>query len=105
MKQMSLFKREKPARGGIDQQELALVRNEVGEKVGYVHGTYEEVEYWCEENGYWVDRYLDNIAPNVVQSGFKYVGSGANPFAVARPIYKKDDDNNFIGYTSFKEKF
>ncbi len=105
MQQMSLFKREKPVRGGIDQQELALVRNMSGEKVAYVHGTYEEVEYWCDENDYWVDRYLDHVAPNVVQSRFKYIGSGVNPFDIAKPIYKKDGQNNFLGYTDFKEKF
>ena len=48
--------RKKTPRGQIDIQEYALIRNKEGGKAGYVHGTYEEVEIYCEEKGLWVDR-------------------------------------------------
>ena len=41
----------------------------------------------------------------VVQSKFKYIGSGQNPCAVAKPIYQRNEKGEFIGYTVFKEKF
>ena len=94
-----------PRRGQIDEQEYALIRNKEGGKAGFVHGTYEEVEYYCENNDLWVDRYLDHVDPMTVQRRFKYVGSGHDPCAVARPIYQYDDKGNFIGYTEFKEKW
>ena len=57
-KQLELdFQLSKPIpRGQIDQQEYARVLNSVGVFVDYVHGTYEEVENYCDINNYWLDR-------------------------------------------------
>ena len=106
MKQQELeLGNTRPPRGQIDQQEYALVLDKEGNKAGYVHGTYEEVEFYCDEKEYWVDRYLGHVDPMVVQSKFTYVGSGANPCEVAKPIYQRNEAGEFIGYTVFKEKF
>ena len=105
MKQQDLNLGIKIRRGQIDEQEYARVLNSFGVFQEYVHGTYEEVEAYVEKNNLWVDRYLDHVDPMTVQSGFKYVGSGHNPASVARPIYQRDEDGKFIGYTEFKEKW
>ena len=102
---MSAIPLRRPVRGGIDRQEYARVLSADGKFKEYVHGTYEEIEYYCDKNDVWVGRYLNHVDPMVVQSKFKYVGSGANPCEVAKPIYKRDEEGNFIGYTVFKEKF
>ena len=97
----------KPTRGQIDRQEYALIRDAEGGKVGYVHGTYEEVEFYCVANDLWVDRYLDHVTPMTVQKHFKYVGSGQNPCATAVPFYneKADPKTGIRGHRIFKEKF
>ena len=105
MKQMELFEKQRPPRGQIDQQEFAIVLNADSSEKDWVHGTYEEVEFYCDANDLWVDRYLDHVTPMTVQSKFKYVGSGQNPCDVARPIYKRNEAGDFIGYTEFKEKW
>ena len=106
MKQQELnFEKDRPPRGQIDSQEYALIRDKEGAKAGYVHGTYEEVEFYCDANDLWVDRYLDHVTPMTVQSKFEYVGSGANPCEVAKPIYQRNEKGEFTGYTVFKEKF
>ena len=92
-------------RGQIDQQEYARVLDKEGNFKEYVNGTYDEVEDYCQNKGYWVDRYLDHVDPMVVQAHFQYVGSGHNSTDVARPIYQRDKDGKFIGYTEFKEKW
>ena len=104
-KQLEFEFNKKPQRGQIDIQEYALIRNREGGKAGYIHGTYEEVEFYCDANDLWVDRYLDHVDPMTVQAHFKYVGSGHNPCDVARPIYQRDENGKFIGYTEFKEKW
>ena len=106
MKQQELkFERERPPRGQIDRQEYARVLDGAGDFKEYVHGTYEEVEFYCDANDVWVDKYLNHVDPMVVQSKFKYIGSGQNPCAVAKPIYQRNEKGEFIGYTVFKEKF
>ena len=92
MKQQEFEFEKKLPRGQIDQQEYALIRNMEGGKVGYVHGTYEEVERYCENKNYWVDRYLDHVDPMTVQKHFKYVGSGQNPCSVATPFWSEKID-------------
>jgi peptide methionine sulfoxide reductase MsrA len=77
-------------RGQIDSQEYARVLNKEGHFQEYVHGTYDEVEDYCKDKGYWVDRYFDHVDPMTVQKGFRYIGSGHNPAGVSRPFdYKK----------------
>jgi hypothetical protein len=108
VKQQELnFEKERPARGQIDQQEYALIRDKDGGKADYVHGTYEEVEFYCDAEGLWVDRYLDHVTPMTVQKHFKYVGSGQNPCATAVPFYneKADPKTGIRGHRIFKEKF
>ena len=47
MRQQELnFEKERPPRGQIDRQEYALIRDKDGGKADYVHGTYEEVEFY-----------------------------------------------------------
>ena len=52
----------------------------------YVYGTYEEVEAFAKKiNGY-VVRYLDHVAPFVVQKNFTYVGKQmGDPYSVSVP--------------------
>ena len=79
----------------------------------YVLGTYEEIEKYAEDNNTCVDRYLDHVNPSCVTSKFKYVGTGQNPYAVAKPIYINESYEDklgrqlykFTGYRQFKEKF
>ncbi len=107
MRQQEFDFETKPARGQIDRQEYALIRDKEGGKVGFVHGTYREVEFYCDANDLWVDRYMDHIDPMIVQKHFKYVGSGQNPCAVAIPFYneKVDPNTRIRGHRTFKEKF
>ena len=56
----------------ISHIEYAVVFNAEGHFQEYCHGTYEEVESYCEQKGWYVDRYLDNVAPSTVQKGFRY---------------------------------
>ena len=84
----------------IDQQELAKLQT--GE---LVYGTYEEVEKYAEDLDTCVDRYFDHINPSNVQKYFTYIGSKADHYQAARPIYLKDENNNFLGMREFKEKF
>ena len=62
--------------------ELARLAN--GE---YVLGTYEEVEKYAEEENTCVDQYLNHVNPSTVTSRFKYVGTGVNPYNIAKPFY------------------
>ena len=79
----------------------------------YVLGTYEEIEAYAEKESTCVDRYLDHINPSCVTSKFKYVGTGENPYGVAKPIYINQPYRDklgricyeFKGYRQFKEKF
>ena len=51
-----------------------------------VYGTYEEVEAYCEIAETCVDRYLDHVAPFVVQKNFKYIGNSmSDPYSVSVP--------------------
>jgi len=68
----------------ISKIEYAVVFNGEGHFQEYCHGTYEEVEFYCEQRGWYVDRYLDNVAPSTVQKGFRYVGKGVDPCATNR---------------------
>ena len=52
MKQLNLLDSFKPPRGGIDKQEFAEILDEEGKFKQYAHGTYEEIEYYCEQNRY-----------------------------------------------------
>ena len=99
--------KERPPRGSIDQQEYASILDKEGSDMGYVHGTYKEVEFWCEEKEYWVDRYMGHVDPMTVQKHFKYVGSGANPCSAARPFYtmKVDPKTGTRGVLVHKEKW
>lgn len=69
-----------PKTGGIDKMEFAKVLNSDGSFSEFVYGTYEEVEEYCNTFNKWVDRYLDHVAPHVVQSGLRYVGIGTDPY-------------------------
>lgn len=59
-----------------------------------VYGTYEEVENYALKNNTCVDRYLDHVAPFIVQKEFKYIGNQmGDPYAVSTPWdYKKQCD-------------
>ena len=79
-----------------------------------VLGQYEEVEAYAEEQNTCVDKYFDYVNPSTVYKRFKFVGKGANPYGVARPIYINKPDGTdkfgrqkykFVGYREFKEKF
>ena len=61
--------------------ELAKLQNKE-----LVYGTYEEVEAYAEKKETCVDRYLDHVAPFVVQKSFTYIGKQkGDPYAVATP--------------------
>ena len=59
-----------------------------------VYGTYEEVENYALKNNTCVDRYLDHVAPFIVQKEFKYIGNQmGDPYAVSTPWdYEKECD-------------
>jgi hypothetical protein len=84
MKQLDLLDSLKPPRGGIDKQEFALILDAEGNFKQYAHGTYEEIEYYCEQNNCWVDKYLNYVAPHVVRQGFDYIGSGPGHYELQR---------------------
>lgn len=99
-KQLELdFDKGRPPKGGIDQQEFAEVLDASGENSEYVLGTYDEIEYYCDRNNSWVNKYLDYVAPSTVRQGFKYVGSGPNPYELQRgfnyDISEKIIDDSF----------
>ena len=62
--------------------ELARLAN--GENV---LGTYEEIEKYADKQNTCVDQYLNHVNPSTVSSKFKYIGNGANPYAIAKPFY------------------
>ena len=70
----------------------------------YVLGTYEEIEKYAEEQDTCVDRYLDHVNPSCVTSKFKYVGTGVNPYAVAKPVYINEAVENNMGQTVYRSK-
>ena len=87
-KQLELdLKQDLPRTGGIDSMEFALVidTNDQWKKTEYLLGTYEEIEAYCDKTtNLYVDRYLDYVAPSSIRQGFKYVGSGKNPYELQR---------------------
>jgi len=92
MKQLNLLDSLKPPRGGIDKQEFAEILDEEGKFKQYAHGTYEEIEYYCEQNNCWVGRYLDYVAPSSVRQGFDYVGTGTGHYVLQRGFdYEKHE--------------
>jgi len=68
----------------IDKLEYAKVHNEEGYFQEYCHGTYEEIESYCTEKGWYVDRYFDHVNPSTVQKGFRYIGAGVDPVELQR---------------------
>jgi len=71
-----------------------------------IYGTYDEVESYCEKNDTCVDRYFNHVNPSTVQKAFTYVGNSmCDPYAIAKPIYKFNEDGSFAGLRIFKEKF
>jgi len=70
--------------GHIDQCEFAQVYNKEGNFQEYCHGTYEEIEAYCEQKEFWVNKYLDHVNPATVRAGFRYVGKGTNPYELQR---------------------
>jgi len=68
----------------IDKLEYAKVHNEEGHFQEYCHGTYEEIEFYCEQKGWYVDKYFDHVNPSTVQKGFRYIGAGVDPVELQR---------------------
>ena len=52
-----------------------------------------------------IEAWSSNVTPAMAQSHFTWVGKKTNPYVVAKPIYVKDEENNFLGYREFKEKW
>ena len=63
--------------------EIAIVIDEQGKK-HEVYGTWEEVERYADSIDGWVDKYLDHLAPCMVQSNFTYIGNGNDPYQKSR---------------------
>jgi len=85
MKQIEMnLGKKKPVSGGIDKMEFAIAIDASGQGTYNLLGTYEEIEFYCDSNNLWVDRYLDYVAPSTVRQGFNYVGSGKNPYELQR---------------------
>ena len=68
----------------IDKLEYAKVHNKEGYFQEYCHGTYEEIESYCKEKDWYVDRYFDHVNPSTVQKGFRYIGPGTDPVELQR---------------------
>jgi hypothetical protein len=69
-----------PRTGHISDMEFAKVLDKAGNHVMYAMGTYEEVEDFCKRKGYWVDKYLDYVAPSTARQGVEYVGRLQDPY-------------------------
>ena len=81
MKQQNLdLKIELPRTGHISDMEFAKVLDKAGNHVMFAMGTYEEIEDFCERKEYWVDKYLDYVAPSTARQGVEYVGRLQDPY-------------------------
>lgn len=81
MKQQELnLVQDLPRTGHISDMEFAKVLDKAGNHVMYAMGTYEEVEDYCQRKGYWVDKYLDYVAPSTARAGVEYVGRSQDPY-------------------------
>ncbi len=69
-----------PKTGHISDMEFAKVLDKESKHVMYAMGTYEEVEDFCMRKGYWVDKYLDYVAPSTARAGVEYVGRSQDPY-------------------------
>ena len=69
-----------PRTGHISDMEFAKVLDKAGNHVMYAMGTYEEVEDFCKRKDYWVDKYLDYVAPSTARQGVEYIGRGPDPY-------------------------
>ena len=58
-----------------------------------------------DKEGLAVEQWTSDITPAMAQSHFTWVGKRTNPFVVAKPIYLKDENNNYLGKREFKEKW
>ena len=63
--------------------EIAIVIDEQGKK-HEVYGTWEEVERYADSIDGWVDKYLDHLAPCMVQSNYTYIVDGHDPYQKSR---------------------
>lgn len=88
---------------------FAKAQDNQGQFVYLMADTEAEIEHFCE-NGVLgdelaIEAWCYNVTPIMACFHYKWVGSRRNPFVIAKPIYKYDDNGKFIGYTEFKEKF
>ena len=76
----------------------------------------EAIENYCEDysprgiyphesNGLAIDAWPNTVDPIMVAFHFKWVGKRNNPFVIAKPIYKYDEDGKYVGRREFKEKW
>ena len=61
--------------------DIQLVKLSNGE---YISGSDIEIDNYCREQILYVERWLNHVNPSSVQKGFKYVGSGRNPYELKR---------------------
>ena len=73
----------------------------------YAEGTEkEEIKEYCEQKETDVKHWLNYVAPSTVQSHFTYIGKRmCDPYSIARPIYQRDENGEYVGLTEFKEKW
>ena len=71
-----------------------------------VYGEKEEIKEYCEQKETDVKHWLNYVAPSTVQSHFTYIGKRmCDPYSIARPIYQRDENGEYVGLTEFKEKW
>lgn len=88
---------------------FAIAKDEFGKMHHLAAETEEMIEKYCEGSLLKAEmaivEWASWVTPAVVAKDFKWVGESRNPYSISLPIYKYDDEGNFIGYKEFKEKF
>ena len=71
-----------------------------------VYGEKEEIKEYCEQKETDVETWINYLPPSTVQSHFTYIGKRmCDPYSIARPIYKRDENGEYVRLTEFKEKW
>ena len=88
---------------GYKTLSVKLVKLDNGE---LVYGEKEEIKEYCEQKETSVLTWINYLPPSTVQAHFTYIGKRmCDPYSIARPIYKRDENGEYVGLTEFKEKW
>ena len=88
---------------------FAKVQDKFGEHHYLSANNEDEIDKYCDGGVLGDDMavcdYSYNISPFMAAHHFKWVGSGHDPYRIARPIYEYNEKGEYIGLREFKEKW